>query len=352
MLRRNDRRSRTIGLLLEDVGNPFSAALHRAVEDEARARGVQVLTGSLDEDPAGSGSWPAPSPQRRADGLIIAPTERRPELPGRRVRNDTPVVFVDRPATGIPGDTVLSTNVGRRHRGGPASDFPRAPRIAYLGDYTRISTARRPHEGYLRGARRCPAWTRSLMVHDLHTLAAAESAVMTVLARPRPADGPVHQPEPDHHRGGPGAAPAAAAPRRRARRLRRLPARRPARAGRHGGGPGPRRDGQTAARALFARIDGGWLVSGVLLAVGGAVPGPWARYPIVIVFVVTEVAAAWFLGRLALSRAGAARTRLWLAAAATALFAAAIMCAGAGVGDPERAQQVARCSRWRRPSAT
>jgi len=86
----------------------------------------------------------------------------------------------------------------------------------------------------------------------------------------------------------------------------------------------------------------GWLVSGVLLAVGGAVPGPWARYPIVIVFVVTEVAAAWFLGRLALSRTGAARTRLWLAAAATALFAAAIMCAGAGVGDPERAQQVAR----------
>jgi LacI family transcriptional regulator len=50
MLRRNDRRSRTIGVLVEDVGNPFSAALHRAIEDEARPRGVHVLTGSLDED--------------------------------------------------------------------------------------------------------------------------------------------------------------------------------------------------------------------------------------------------------------------------------------------------------------
>jgi LacI family transcriptional regulator len=51
MLRRNDRRIGTIGLLLEDVGNPFSAGLHRAVEDEARQRGVHVLTGSLDDDP-------------------------------------------------------------------------------------------------------------------------------------------------------------------------------------------------------------------------------------------------------------------------------------------------------------
>ena len=37
MLRRNDRRTRTIGVLLEDVGNPFSAAVHRAIEDESRA---------------------------------------------------------------------------------------------------------------------------------------------------------------------------------------------------------------------------------------------------------------------------------------------------------------------------
>src|ERR1051325_10038681 len=42
MLRRNDRRSRTIGVLLDDVSNPFSAAVHRAIEDEAHERGVHV----------------------------------------------------------------------------------------------------------------------------------------------------------------------------------------------------------------------------------------------------------------------------------------------------------------------
>src|SRR3989442_12520781 len=39
-LRRLGRKTQTIGLVLEDVANPFSSALHRAVEDTARERGV------------------------------------------------------------------------------------------------------------------------------------------------------------------------------------------------------------------------------------------------------------------------------------------------------------------------
>src|SRR5881296_2562352 len=51
-LRRGDRRSFMIGLMLEDVSNPYSSVIYRAVEDVARERGVGVLAGSLDEDPA------------------------------------------------------------------------------------------------------------------------------------------------------------------------------------------------------------------------------------------------------------------------------------------------------------
>src|SRR5690349_18641681 len=110
-LRRGDGRSGTIGLLLEDVSNPFSASLHRAVEDEARARGVQVLTGSLDEDPSRERELTRIFTARRADGLIIAPVSADVSYLAAEVRTDTPVVFVDRPAKGIPADTVLATNV-------------------------------------------------------------------------------------------------------------------------------------------------------------------------------------------------------------------------------------------------
>src|SRR5690349_19747372 len=50
-LRRTDRRTATIGLLLEDVANPFSSALHRAIEDAARERDFLVFAGSSDEEP-------------------------------------------------------------------------------------------------------------------------------------------------------------------------------------------------------------------------------------------------------------------------------------------------------------
>src|SRR5262245_65898906 len=50
-LRRADRKTATIGLLLEDVANPFSSALHRAIENVARQWGIIAFTRSNDEDP-------------------------------------------------------------------------------------------------------------------------------------------------------------------------------------------------------------------------------------------------------------------------------------------------------------
>src|SRR4051794_26561430 len=56
--RRNDsarilRKGRTssIGLVLEDLGDPFYSSLSRAVEEVARAHGSLLFTGSSDEDP-------------------------------------------------------------------------------------------------------------------------------------------------------------------------------------------------------------------------------------------------------------------------------------------------------------
>jgi LacI family transcriptional regulator len=175
MLRRNDRRTRTIGVLLDDVTNPFSAAVHRAVEDEARARGFHVLTGSLDDDARRERELASAFAQRQTDGMILAPTgDDQSYLGGLR---GMPVVFVDRSATGAVGDTVVSTNVAgaagavrhliaRGHR-----------RIAFLGDHRRLPTARDRHRGYLRalGGRAGP------VVHDLHDETAAERAAVAVL---------------------------------------------------------------------------------------------------------------------------------------------------------------------------
>ncbi|WP_203790247.1 LacI family DNA-binding transcriptional regulator [Paractinoplanes rishiriensis] len=180
MLRRNDRRTRTIGVLLADVSNPFSAAVHRAVEDECRARGSHVLTGSLDEDPRRERELASAFAQRQTDGLILAPTGGDQSYL-RRLRG-MPVVFVERSAAGAAADTVVSTNVAGaagavRHLVAYGHRM-----VGFLGDRRELPTQRDRHRGYLRalGGRGGPA------VHDLRDEAAAERATVAMLRGPDP----------------------------------------------------------------------------------------------------------------------------------------------------------------------
>jgi LacI family transcriptional regulator len=182
MLRRNDGRTGTIGLLVEDVGDPFFAVLHRAVQDEARARGLHVLTGSLDEDADREQEFTQAFARRHTDGLILAPAGPDQSHLALELPPDIPVVFVDRPAHGFAGDTVLAGNrdgameavrhlLGYGHR-----------KIAYLGDSPRRATARELHSGYLRALN----GSAGPVVHNLPDPAAAERAALQVLHGPDP----------------------------------------------------------------------------------------------------------------------------------------------------------------------
>ena len=111
-LRRADRHSASIGLVFDDVANPFHAALLRGVETVARARGVLPLVGSSDEDPARERELAEAFLARRVDGLIVVPAGSdhsylRPERDA-----GVALVFVDRPPAFIDADCVLSDNAG------------------------------------------------------------------------------------------------------------------------------------------------------------------------------------------------------------------------------------------------
>src|SRR5947207_6581183 len=73
MLRRLGGKTQTIGLVLEDVANPFSSALHRAIEDSARARNVLVFAGSCDADPLREREFIGSFRDRRVDGITVVP---------------------------------------------------------------------------------------------------------------------------------------------------------------------------------------------------------------------------------------------------------------------------------------
>jgi LacI family transcriptional regulator len=186
-LRRSDGKSQTLGLLLENVANPFSSALHRVIEDSAREHSVTVFAGSVDEDPDRERSLVAAFIARRVDGLIVVPTGEDQSYLAREVRSGTPVVFVDRPPALMSGDTVVTDNVaGARdavahlvHRG--------HHRIAYLGDLRSIVTATERNAGYRRALDDANLRVDpSLIVQDLRTSDEAEAAVLDLMARTDP----------------------------------------------------------------------------------------------------------------------------------------------------------------------
>jgi LacI family transcriptional regulator len=146
-LRRADQKTATIGLLLEDISNPFSSALHRAIEDVARRRGTLVLAGSSDEDPDRQQELLYALVSRRVDGLIAMPASGNQSGLLRERRLGRPMVLVDRPAP--EADSVVVDNragVGLAVRQLAAHGHRR---IAFLGDLRSIWTATERHAGYV-----------------------------------------------------------------------------------------------------------------------------------------------------------------------------------------------------------
>lgn len=153
--RRNDsarvlRKGQTasIGLIVEDIGDPFYSALSRAVEDVARAHGHVLFTGSSDEDPAREREIALAFCARRVDGLIVIPASDDHTYLLPEIAAGIATVFVDRPARRIEADTVLTDNVGGA-RGGVAHLISGGHhRIGFIGDSPRIYTSMLRHRGY------------------------------------------------------------------------------------------------------------------------------------------------------------------------------------------------------------
>ena len=109
-LRRGDRKTLTLGLLLDAVDNPFSALINRAVETVAYSRDTAVLAASSDNDPHRERVMIDAFTRRRVDGLILNTiTEDQGYLQAEREQG-TPLVFVDRPPIGLLADAVVTNN--------------------------------------------------------------------------------------------------------------------------------------------------------------------------------------------------------------------------------------------------
>jgi LacI family transcriptional regulator len=186
-LRRLDGRTAAVAALLEDLANPFSAELHRALEDVAHDHDVLLFAGSLDESPEREKRLVRAFTSRRADALIIAPASSDQGYLAYEVPEGTPVVFVDRAPVGYEADAVVADNVeGARNAVTHLIDHGHR-RVAFLGDRATIQTARDRFEGYQQAlhAHGLPL-DPDLVVHGLEDAGRAEAALPGLMELPAP----------------------------------------------------------------------------------------------------------------------------------------------------------------------
>jgi LacI family transcriptional regulator len=189
-LRRTGRRTRTLGLIVGSVANPFSGAVHRGVEDTAVERGVAVFASSLDDDASREERIVGEMLRRRVDALILTTVRKnQSQLVSEQARG-TVLVFVDREPAGIDADIVVTNNAEAAAEATAHLIRVGHRRLAYLGDRRELWTAQERRRGFLEQLGAVGIPTAGIpIVEDLHTEDAAYAATLELLDSANPPTG-------------------------------------------------------------------------------------------------------------------------------------------------------------------
>jgi LacI family transcriptional regulator len=140
-------RAGAVGLVIEDLANPFYSAIAHAVEQFAHDRGHALLIGSCEEDP-GRERTLVLRMLRSIDALLIVPAgdDHRYLMPEQQT--GTPMVFIDRPPRGIDADSVLVDNVAGARRAVAHLIARGHRRIGFVGESADRYTAEQRLAGF------------------------------------------------------------------------------------------------------------------------------------------------------------------------------------------------------------
>lgn len=143
-------RSRSIGLVVLDVGNPFFASVVRGAEERAAEAGMTVLLGNSDETPSRERAHLDLFREQRVNGVLVTPAGGDDGMLRALTTAGIPVVLVD---SELPGDEFGSVSVDDVEGGYLAASHLLSlgrRRLAFVGGPTAI----RQVAERLEGARR------------------------------------------------------------------------------------------------------------------------------------------------------------------------------------------------------
>jgi LacI family transcriptional regulator len=144
------QRSRTIGLIIPYLYDPFFANCAHAVTTVAKEHGYSVIITTSSEDPDIEYVEAERMLQRNVDGLVVIPARFRQSRLTRALFGKTPVVAFDRPVSDASLDVVLVQNTSGSRRMVQHLIEHGHKRIQFMGLSRRLFTINARFLGYRR----------------------------------------------------------------------------------------------------------------------------------------------------------------------------------------------------------
>ncbi|MFB7574744.1 MULTISPECIES: LacI family DNA-binding transcriptional regulator [unclassified Streptomyces] len=186
---RSRSRSATVGLLIEDLANPFYAGIAAAAAQCALEHDTLLITASSEEDADRERKLLLQMCEHRVDGLLVVPAGSTADHVYLRaeIEMGTPAVFLDRPPTNLRADTVLIDNAAGARSAIEHLVARGHERIAVLSDWLSIQPmAERLSAAEAALERAGLPYRPDLIRYGLHTQHDTEAAVEQMLAAPEP----------------------------------------------------------------------------------------------------------------------------------------------------------------------
>lgn len=139
----------SLGLLLNDITNPFYSHIARGIEDDAIHQGYSLILCNTNEDPQRELHYLKVLQDKQVDGIILGPTTGNSAFI-RELAGQIPIVLVDRPLAGAAISTVIVDNESSAHQATQYLLDKGHHRIALVSWQQDIFTQRQRRAGYQR----------------------------------------------------------------------------------------------------------------------------------------------------------------------------------------------------------
>lgn len=142
-------KTKTLGLVVADISNPFFAKLARHIENIAAKKGYQVMFGSSDESSIKFKDLIGLFIEKNVDGIILTPPQGSEASIMQLVNRKIPTVLVDRHIEGLPVSSVQIDNVQAAYRITNMLIEQKCKRIGFVAYNIDLPNIKKRYEGYV-----------------------------------------------------------------------------------------------------------------------------------------------------------------------------------------------------------